>query len=88
MAVSGVGKLHAVLGGFHLGPAPQDYVDHTVRELERLSPDAVVPMHCSVAKFVAAMHRVMPDRLVTVTSAAASRSAFERAQPAGYRPDP
>jgi len=43
MAVSGVGKLHAVLGGFHLGPAP----------------------HCSVAKFVAAMHRVMPDRLVT-----------------------
>jgi len=65
MAVSGVGKLHAVLGGFHLGPAPQDYVDHTVRELERLSPDAVVPMHCSVAKFVAAMHRVMPDRLVT-----------------------
>ena len=44
MAVSGVGKLHAVLGGFHLGPAPQDYVDHTVRELERLSPDAVVPI--------------------------------------------
>jgi len=65
MAVSGVGKLHAVLGGFHLGPAPQDYVDHTVRELERLSPDAVVPIHFSVAQFFSAMHRVMPDRLVT-----------------------
>jgi 7,8-dihydropterin-6-yl-methyl-4-(beta-D-ribofuranosyl)aminobenzene 5'-phosphate synthase len=65
MAVSGVGKLHAVLGGFHLGPAPQDYVDHTVTELERLSPDVVIPMHCSGAKFVAAMHRRMPDRLVT-----------------------
>ena len=64
MAVSGVGKLHAVLGGFHLGPAPQDYVDHTVAELERLSPDVVIPMHCSGAKFVAAMHRQMPDRLV------------------------
>ena len=45
MAVSGVGKLHAVLGGFHLGPAPQDYVDHTVTELERLDPDVVIPMH-------------------------------------------
>jgi 7,8-dihydropterin-6-yl-methyl-4-(beta-D-ribofuranosyl)aminobenzene 5'-phosphate synthase len=65
MAVSGVAKLHAVLGGFHLGPAPQDYVDHTVAELERLSPDVVIPMHCSGAKFVAAMHRQMPDRLVT-----------------------
>jgi 7,8-dihydropterin-6-yl-methyl-4-(beta-D-ribofuranosyl)aminobenzene 5'-phosphate synthase len=65
MAVSGVGKLHAVLGGFHLGPAPQDYVDHTVAELARLSPDVVVPMHCSGAKFVAAMQRQIPDRLVT-----------------------
>jgi 7,8-dihydropterin-6-yl-methyl-4-(beta-D-ribofuranosyl)aminobenzene 5'-phosphate synthase len=65
MAVSRVGKLHAVLGGFHLGPAPQDYVDHTVAELERLSPDVVIPMHCSGTKFVAAMHRQMPDRLVT-----------------------
>jgi len=65
MAVSGVGKLHAVLGGFHLGPAPQDYIDHTIVELERLSPDVVIPMHCSGAKFLAAMHRQMPDRLVT-----------------------
>ena len=64
MAVSGVDKLHAVLGGFHLGPAPQDYVDHTVTELERLSPDVVIPMHCSGAKFIASMQRRMPDRLV------------------------
>jgi 7,8-dihydropterin-6-yl-methyl-4-(beta-D-ribofuranosyl)aminobenzene 5'-phosphate synthase len=65
MAVSRVAKLHAVLGGFHLGPAPQDYVDHTVAELERLSPGVVIPMHCSCAEFVAALHRQMLDRLVT-----------------------
>ncbi|HEY3908820.1 MAG TPA: MBL fold metallo-hydrolase [Stellaceae bacterium] len=65
MAVSGVGKLHAVLGGFHLGPAPMDYVEHTVAELKTLSPDVVVPMHCSGGKFIAAMQREMPDRLVT-----------------------
>jgi 7,8-dihydropterin-6-yl-methyl-4-(beta-D-ribofuranosyl)aminobenzene 5'-phosphate synthase len=65
MAVSGVGKLHAVLGGFHLGPAPQEYVDHTVAELERLEPDVVIPMHCSGAKFLAAMYRQMPDRVIT-----------------------
>jgi 7,8-dihydropterin-6-yl-methyl-4-(beta-D-ribofuranosyl)aminobenzene 5'-phosphate synthase len=65
MAVSGVGKLHAVLGGFHLGPAPIDYVEHTVAELKTLAPDVVVPMHCSGGKFIQAMQREMPDQLVT-----------------------
>ena len=31
MAISGVDKLHAVLGGFHLGVASPDYVEHTMR---------------------------------------------------------
>ncbi|HUC10846.1 MAG TPA: MBL fold metallo-hydrolase [Stellaceae bacterium] len=65
MAVSGVSRLHAVLGGFHLGPAPMDYVEHTVSELKTLAPDVVVPMHCSGSKFIAAMRREMPDQLVT-----------------------
>ncbi len=65
MAVSNVAKLHAVLGGFHLGIAPQDYVEHTVAELKAMAPDVVIPMHCSGAKFIATMQREMPDRLVT-----------------------
>ena len=63
LAVSGAGKLHAVLGGFHLGPAPIDYVEHTVAELKTLAPDVVVPMHCSGGNFIRAMQREMPDRL-------------------------
>ncbi len=65
MAVANVDKLHAVLGGFHLGPAPLDYIDHTVDELESLKPDVVVPMHCTGSNFIDAMRRRMPDRLVT-----------------------
>jgi len=65
MAVANVDKLHAVIGGFHLGAAPQDYVEHTVDEMERLQPDVVVPMHCSGAKFIDAMRRRMPDQLAT-----------------------
>jgi 7,8-dihydropterin-6-yl-methyl-4-(beta-D-ribofuranosyl)aminobenzene 5'-phosphate synthase len=64
MAVSGVDRLHAVLGGFHLGPAPMDYVEHTVAELKNLAPDVVIPMHCSGAKFIEAMRQAMPERLV------------------------
>ena len=65
MAVSGVSKLHAVVGGFHLGLAPLDYIEHTVDELEALAPDVVLPMHCSGANFIAAMRRRMPQALVT-----------------------
>ncbi len=64
MAVSGVGKLHAVLGGFHLGSAPQDYVEQTVDALQELDPDVVIPMHCSGVGFTEAMRRLMPERLL------------------------
>jgi 7,8-dihydropterin-6-yl-methyl-4-(beta-D-ribofuranosyl)aminobenzene 5'-phosphate synthase len=64
MAVSGVAKLHAVIGGFHLGIAPPDYVEHTIAELKALNPDVVLPMHCSGRAFLAGMAREMPDRLV------------------------
>lgn len=65
MAVSGVDRLHAVLGGFHLGLAPPDYIEHTVDELEAMAPDVVVPMHCTGVPFVEAMRRRMPETVVT-----------------------
>jgi 7,8-dihydropterin-6-yl-methyl-4-(beta-D-ribofuranosyl)aminobenzene 5'-phosphate synthase len=64
MAVSGVDKLHAVLGGFHLGVAPPDYVDHTIAEIKALAPDVVIPMHCTGRNFIARMRAEMPDRLI------------------------
>ena len=64
MAVSGVTKLHAVLGGFHLGAAPPDYVDHTIAELKAMSPDVVLPMHCTGRNFIAKVRTEMPDQLV------------------------
>jgi len=64
MAVSGVAKLHAVIGGFHLGVAPPDYIDHAVAELKALDPDVVIPMHCTGRVFTAKIAQEMPDRLV------------------------
>lgn len=65
MAVTNVDRLHAVIGGFHLGTAPLDYIEHTIDALQALAPDVVVPMHCSGANFIEAMRRRMPDELVT-----------------------
>jgi len=64
MKVSNVSKLHAVIGGFHLGLAAPEYIQHTVDELAALNPDAVVPMHCTGANFITAMRQRMPDRIV------------------------
>jgi len=64
MKVANVSKLHAVIGGFHLGMSAPDYIQHTVDELAALNPDAIVPMHCTGAPFIAAMRQRMPDRVV------------------------
>lgn len=39
--VSGIQKVHAIVGGFHLGPAPKDYLDKVVAEIKKLEPDVV-----------------------------------------------
>jgi 7,8-dihydropterin-6-yl-methyl-4-(beta-D-ribofuranosyl)aminobenzene 5'-phosphate synthase len=65
--VSGVQKIHAIMGGFHLGPAPGDYLNQVVAEIRKLEPDAVVPMHCSGANFTQAVREQMHDKLVLAT---------------------
>ncbi len=70
MQVSGVEKVHAMIGGFHLGPAPMDYTKHIVSEMIALNPDVVVPMHCSGQNFVEAMEALAPDRLLQAAAGA------------------
>ena len=41
--VSGVQKVHAIVGGFHLGPAPDDYLKQVVAEIKKLEPDVAHP---------------------------------------------
>ena len=68
--VSGIKQLHALIGGFHLGPATPDYTDQVVSELKALGPDVVVPMHCSGQTFVDSVRKIMPDRLLLASAAA------------------
>lgn len=65
MAVSGVKKLHAAVGGFHLFPAPDDYVAKTVAEFKALDPDVIIPMHCSGPNLAAMLRTELADRLIT-----------------------
>jgi 7,8-dihydropterin-6-yl-methyl-4-(beta-D-ribofuranosyl)aminobenzene 5'-phosphate synthase len=64
MAAANVDKVHAVLGGFHLGTAPQEYLQHTLHELERINPDVILPMHCTGEPFIAMLRERMPEKVV------------------------
>lgn len=65
MEVSGVKKLHAALGGFHLFPADEDYLRKTVADFKALDPDVIIPMHCSGPAIVALLRSELVDRLIT-----------------------
>ena len=62
--VSGVQKVHALVGGFHLGPASPDYLNQVIAEIKGLDPDVIVPMHCSGENFIRAVREQMPDKLL------------------------
>jgi 7,8-dihydropterin-6-yl-methyl-4-(beta-D-ribofuranosyl)aminobenzene 5'-phosphate synthase len=68
--VSGVSKVHALVGGFHLGPAPADYLGQVVAEIKKLDPDVIVPMHCSGDNFIRAVREHMPDKLIVSSTGA------------------
>src|SRR5690606_39018641 len=42
MAAANVDKVHAVVGGFHLGTSPKEYLQHTLQELARIDPDVIL----------------------------------------------
>jgi 7,8-dihydropterin-6-yl-methyl-4-(beta-D-ribofuranosyl)aminobenzene 5'-phosphate synthase len=59
-----VQKVHALVGGFHLGPAQPAYLKEVIGEIRDLNPDAVVPMHCSGDNFIQAVRESMPKKLL------------------------
>jgi 7,8-dihydropterin-6-yl-methyl-4-(beta-D-ribofuranosyl)aminobenzene 5'-phosphate synthase len=62
--VSGVQKVHAIVGGFHLAPAPDEIVAKTVEAFKAIDPDYVIPMHCTGWNTIMAVHQAMPKKLV------------------------
>lgn len=61
---SGVDKVHAIVGGFHLAPAPDEIVDKTVAAFMEINPDYIIPSHCTGVNTIIAVHREMPKKLV------------------------
>ena len=63
-ATSGVNKVHAVIGGFHLAPYKEDYVRETIMALKSIDIDYVIPLHCTGELFYEMAKAEMPNKLL------------------------
>lgn len=63
-ATSGVRKVHAVIGGFHLVPRlDEDYFRKIIAELKSINPDYLMPAHCTGETFYDMVRLEMPGRV-------------------------
>jgi 7,8-dihydropterin-6-yl-methyl-4-(beta-D-ribofuranosyl)aminobenzene 5'-phosphate synthase len=45
--ITNIDKIYALAGGFHLAPAPDDYLAKVMAELKKFDIEHVMPMRCS-----------------------------------------
>ncbi len=63
--ITGISKVHAIMGGFHLtGPAFEPIIDDTVESLKQIGPDYVIPTHCTGRKAILAFEKAMPGHFL------------------------
>ena len=67
MRVTGVSKIHAVVGGFHLSGLDDERVSRVVDAFRDLGIDHIVPQHCTGIETIATLYHRMPRQMI-VTS--------------------
>jgi 7,8-dihydropterin-6-yl-methyl-4-(beta-D-ribofuranosyl)aminobenzene 5'-phosphate synthase len=61
---TGIEKVHAVVGGWHLAPYPDELIAKTVAAMKEINPDYIIPMHCTGFRTIMAVQRDMPEKLI------------------------
>jgi 7,8-dihydropterin-6-yl-methyl-4-(beta-D-ribofuranosyl)aminobenzene 5'-phosphate synthase len=65
LRLTGVDRLHGLLGGFHLtGPGFEPIIEPTVTALTDLAPDVIVPAHCTGWRAQHRLAAALPDAFV------------------------
>lgn len=63
--ITGVDKIYAVMGGFHLTGADfEPAIEPTTEALKALNPTYIIPTHCTGRKAVMHLEREMPDKFL------------------------
>jgi 7,8-dihydropterin-6-yl-methyl-4-(beta-D-ribofuranosyl)aminobenzene 5'-phosphate synthase len=62
--ISGVDRVHAVIGGFHLALADEDEINQTIEYFKGIQPDLLGPGHCTGLKAICRFAREFPDQFI------------------------
>ena len=62
--ISGVDRVWAVVGGFHLAGAAEDEIERTVEAIARFEPAMIVPCHCTGFEATARFAAHLPEQFV------------------------
>ena len=74
--VSGVDKVHAVIGGFHIvPPLGDDYIRQTIEAFKEIDPDHLIPAHCTGDRFYDLARAALGEKVIH--SAVGTRFVFE-----------
>jgi len=65
--ITGIEKVHAVMGGFHLMWASPEKIQRTIADIKATSPDYIVPNHCTGFGATMAFANEMPDQFIFST---------------------
>lgn len=72
---SGVSKVHAVIGGFHIvPPLDDDYINKAIEEFRQLDPDYLITAHCTGDRFYDLAREALGDKVIH--SAVGTRFVF------------
>lgn len=66
--ITGLEKVHAIIGGFHLVNADTEIIWQTIADMQTIAPDYIVPMHCTGFEAVTAFKDAMPDQFILNTT--------------------
>jgi 7,8-dihydropterin-6-yl-methyl-4-(beta-D-ribofuranosyl)aminobenzene 5'-phosphate synthase len=63
--ITGIDKVHVIMGGFHLsGKLFEGIIDRTIEELKKIDPDYLIPCHCTGRKAVMEIEKALPDKFI------------------------
>ena len=68
--ITGVQKVHAVIGGFHLVGAKPEIIQKTVADFKADKLDYIVPTHCTGFEAIEAFQKEMPKQFILNTAGA------------------
>jgi len=66
--MTGIEKVYAVMGGFHLTNARPEVIQKTIADIKAIGPDYIVPTHCTGFAAITAFAQAMPNQFILNTA--------------------